>query len=70
MQEELWTARETARRLRIRLPTLYGWVAAGKIPFFRIGRSLRFSPEALARWLDDQAFLTDPLGHNRKGGGR
>jgi excisionase family DNA binding protein len=41
------TTREAAQYLKISLPTLHRRVREGEIPYFRIGRALRFRVEDL-----------------------
>jgi excisionase family DNA binding protein len=47
----LLTAAEAATRLNVRLPRLYELARTGAIPVVRLGRQVRFSPEALAAWV-------------------
>ena len=46
--------REAARMLRISERTLSTYTRNGTLPVVRIGRSVRFSPEALRRWIAAQ----------------
>ena len=47
----LLSPREAARALSISEKTLYNHREAGEIPFVRIGRAVRYSPEALREWI-------------------
>jgi excisionase family DNA binding protein len=48
----LLTYQEIAERLRIPVSTLQKWVMAGdSIPFYKLGRSVRFEAEEVAKWL-------------------
>lgn len=53
--EQLLKPSEAAALLGVRVSTIYSWSARGQIPTQRVGRSLRFSPSALAKWLAAQA---------------
>lgn len=44
---------ETAQRLRISTRTLDEWMRAGRVPFLKIGKTVRF------RWSDVLAHLND-----------
>jgi excisionase family DNA binding protein len=37
--------------------TIYDMVAAGQIPYLRIGTSIRFDPIVIARWLREHTVL-------------
>jgi excisionase family DNA binding protein len=45
------TAKEVAEMLQIHLSTVYKHVYDGCIPCIRVGRTLRFSKEAVMLWL-------------------
>lgn len=53
--EKLLTPPEAAELLGVRLSTLYTWASRHKLPVQKVGRALRFSPSALAAWLETQA---------------
>lgn len=53
--QQLLTPSEAAEHLRVRVSTLYTWVHRRRVPFQKVGRALRFSPDALAAWLEAQA---------------
>lgn len=48
--EPLWDARQVAQRLGIHRTNLYALVRTGLIPHLRIGRSVRFDPQAIRAW--------------------
>lgn len=48
--EPLWDARQVAQRLGIHRTRLYLLVRTGRIPHVRIGRVVRFGPEAIRAW--------------------
>jgi excisionase family DNA binding protein len=54
--ERLLTPSEAAERLGVRVSTLYTWAYRRQVPFQKVGRALRFSPTALAKWLAHQAW--------------
>lgn len=43
-----------AERLLIKRSTLYAWAAQGTIPHLKLGRLLRFDPDEIDAWLQDQ----------------
>jgi len=47
----LLSPRDAAKALSISEKTLYNYREAGEIPFVRIGRAVRYSPEALRQWI-------------------
>lgn len=48
------TAEDIARILNISRITIFKHAAAGRIPSFRIGTSVRFDPRSIAQWLRKQ----------------
>src|SRR5712692_9101452 len=48
--EALWNARELAQRLGIHRSRLYHLVRTGRIPHLRVGRGVRFDPDAIREW--------------------
>lgn len=52
--DEILTAKEAAEYLKISLQTIYQLKAAGKVPFKKIGGSLRFLKSELYNWLKEQ----------------
>ncbi|MEU1761004.1 MULTISPECIES: helix-turn-helix transcriptional regulator [Micromonospora] len=55
-KDELWTVRDVSAYLRVPQETLYRWrkVKYGP-PAARIGRHLRYEPEAVRAWVREQA---------------
>ncbi len=51
--EILWTVEETAKYLRVSNKTIYDWVHKRQIPFLKLKRLLRFSPNEIAKWLSN-----------------
>lgn len=53
---EAWllTARQAAAALSISERTLWGLTHRGDIPCVRIGRSVRYDPDDLKAWVDQQ----------------
>lgn len=50
----LLTAGQAAERLDVTLARLYELARTGTLPAVRIGRQIRFSPEALAEWIENR----------------
>ncbi|MGO9264748.1 MAG: helix-turn-helix domain-containing protein [Candidatus Binataceae bacterium] len=51
MQRDSMTVREACAYLRVHRSTIYKLLQRAEIPHFRVGTELRFSAEALDRWL-------------------
>ena len=52
----LLNADEAAQLLHVPRSTLYELVRSRHLPHVRLGRSLRFTREQLARWVDENTF--------------
>jgi hypothetical protein len=53
--ELLWTAQQAADALQICEKTLWTLTQPrGPIPAIRLGKSVRYSPAALAKWIEEQ----------------
>ena len=61
--EPLWHARQLAQRLGIHRTHLYLLVRTGRIPHLRIGRGLRFDPNAIRAWERSGGWVTPNLKH-------
>ena len=61
--ERLLSPSEASGLLGVSVSTIYTWAYRRQIPFQKVGRALRFSPEALREWLASQAWSppSDPL---------
>ncbi len=57
MVEHLFDPPMTAKILKVKLPTIYAWVARRKIPFLKVGAALRFRPSAIEAWLKEREHL-------------
>lgn len=54
--DSLWTVEEVAEFLRLPVATLYRWRTMGTGPAaFRVGRYLRYDPDAVRSWLVAQS---------------
>jgi len=53
-EESFLTVNDVSEYLKIKASTLYQWVASGGIPFFRLGRLIRFRKEEIDVWLESQ----------------
>lgn len=63
MSSDLLTVKEAAQVLRVGRDTTYGLVAAGQIPYVRIGRQIRIPRKALLEHLERQAGEAQVLLH-------
>ena len=50
--DPFYTVKTLAQRLSVKPLTIYRLVDQGKLPAVRIGRSIRFDPDAVAAFLD------------------
>jgi len=50
--DQFYTVKTLAERLAVKPLTIYRMVDQGKLPAVRIGRSIRFEPDAVAAFLD------------------
>ena len=55
------TYKEVANLLNISEITLRKWVCERNIPFLKLGRSVRFDPVVLERWLKMQSIPAEEL---------
>jgi len=55
--EKLWGMQQTADALGIKKSTLYQWVSMHKIPYYKIGRLVKFSPSKLEAWVKKREVL-------------
>lgn len=53
MDEEILTVKEAAAFLKLSVPTIYQLKAQGKIPFRKVGNSIRFSKNTLTKWISE-----------------
>ena len=51
----LWRVKQAAEYLGIRPKTLYEWVRLGRVPYRKIGFNVRFDPEELKAWTENQS---------------
>jgi len=47
-------AKETADFLNISIETLYSWIYQKKVPYYKIGRLVKFDPQDLDIWLEER----------------
>lgn len=57
-----------AERLLIKRSTLYSWAEQGTIPHVKLGRLLRFDPDEIEAWLQDQRRNPAPAPRRRRHG--
>ncbi len=53
--QRFWDVKELGANLNVKEPTIRAWIFQGKIPFFRLGRLIRFSPSQIEAWLAKKA---------------
>ena len=55
-EEELTDPEGAAKILTVKTITVYKWVSERKIPFIKVGGSLRFRRSALRAWLREREY--------------
>jgi excisionase family DNA binding protein len=65
---QLLTPQQCAARLQCSVATVYRLVAEGELPARRVGRLLRFSPEALHDWACGPGSAPKGRGHVSQSG--
>lgn len=55
--EDLMTQRETAKFLRVSIPTIINWKKEGKIPYYQNGRTVFFKKSELLKALHKNHFI-------------
>ncbi|MDO8734537.1 MAG: helix-turn-helix domain-containing protein [Elusimicrobiota bacterium] len=55
--EKLMNIQDAADLLGIKKSTLYQWVSQHKIPYYKIGRLVKFSPSKLEAWVKKREVL-------------
>jgi excisionase family DNA binding protein len=63
MQEELLTASQVARYLKVDKFTVYRLVAQKKLPAFKVGNQWRFNRKMVDAWLMKNLNLKNKLSH-------
>lgn len=58
--EEILTAREVEKLLKIDVKTIYGYVQKGLLPYIRIQSNLRFVKSEILRWMEEHQFRPKP----------
>jgi excisionase family DNA binding protein len=58
IQPLLLTPKEAAKALSISDRTLWALTDRGEIPVMRIGRSVRYDPRSLSRWIEENQSAT------------
>ncbi len=64
--DQFYTVKTLAERLAVTPMTIYRLVDQGKLPAVKIGRALRFDPEAVATFLDSVRVGPEGLGKEIK----
>ncbi len=53
--DALWKIEDVAKHLAVTVPTVRNHIKTRGLPFKRVGGSLRFRPEEVTAWVDEQA---------------
>lgn len=54
MAKAMWTCNELMEYLKISRNTLAKWTRDGLIPYYKVGKSLRFDSEEIGFWLESK----------------
>ncbi len=60
--DEVLTARDVERTLKIDVKTIYGYVERGLLPYVRIQSNLRFVKSEILKWMEEHRFRPKPPG--------
>ena len=71
MEKEIWTVEEVSRFLKISTSYAYKLAESGKIPYVKLGKSLRFDKEDVILWFEEQKqregyAIKEPLLHQNR----
>ncbi len=53
--DDVMTAKEAAKYLKIALPTLYRYMQRERIPCFKLGNQWRFKRSSLDKWIEEKS---------------
>ena len=59
-EQKLLTITALCNYISTPVPTLYTWVCRKKIPYVKLGRSLRFDREEIDAWLNERKIAPWP----------
>jgi len=51
---ELLTPEQVAEMLQVKLSTVYSWTHQRVIPYFKVGRLVRFTRSGIEKWLQER----------------
>ena len=57
----LASVRDVSDWLGVSPKTIYAWVASGKLPYVKLGSSVKFRPSAIREWLKNREYLPREL---------
>jgi excisionase family DNA binding protein len=52
---------ELSKELGISESGIYQWISQRKIPFVKIGRTVRFDPEEISKWLSEKKINSQDI---------
>ena len=50
--KKLLTVKDVAKLLSVAQSTVYSWVLSGDIPYYKLGKAIRFKDEDVLQWLE------------------
>jgi len=50
--KKLLTVKDVAKLLSVAQSTVYSWVVSGDIPYYKLGKAIRFKEEDVLQWLE------------------
>lgn len=52
LDRPLWDLNDLCSFLKVEKQTVYNWVLVRKIPYYKVGKFLRFNPDLIADWVE------------------
>ncbi len=57
MENSLKSINDIAVLLNVEVSTIYSWVHTRRIPYYKLGRLIKFSPKDIERWLQEKKVM-------------
>ena len=55
---------ELASHINVKVKTIYSWISLKEIPYFKLGRLVRFEKDEIDRWLEQKKV--DPINLDKR----
>jgi predicted DNA-binding transcriptional regulator AlpA len=60
----LWDISQLSGISNVKPETIYNWMCKSRIPNIKLRRLVRFDPDDIEKWLDDNKHSVSPKNHN------